>query len=220
MNPQVHQIDSTWKANTHRNPCSRGVFSLNEKTLPVPTIVLSHSIMSCSLQPCGLEPTRLLYPWGFPGKNTGVGCHSLLQGIFPTQGLNPHLLNLLPWHYHLCHPMMLTDKSTVPADRWPGFRSGEGRRDHFGCMAEAWLQEGGRRRSKWHDYNDNGNNHNMCSVLTVSKIKLLFFFNFWYIFKNFYVQYSLFPRLKFFFVFNFWYIFKIFYWSIVAWKQF
>ena len=148
---------------------------------------------------CGLEPTRLLYPWGFPGKNTGVGCHSLLQGIFPTQGLNPHLLNLLPWHYHLCHPMMLTDKSTVPADRWPGFRSGEGRRDHFGCMAEAWLQEGGRRRSKCHDYNDNGNNHNMCSVLTVSKIKLLFFFNFWYIFKNFYVQYSLFPRLKFFF---------------------
>ena len=29
--------------------------------------------------------------WDFPGKNTGVGCHSLLQGIFPTQGLNPTL---------------------------------------------------------------------------------------------------------------------------------
>ena len=29
-----------------------------------------------------------------PGKNTGVGCHALLQGIFPTQGLNPHLLVL------------------------------------------------------------------------------------------------------------------------------
>ena len=28
----------------------------------------------------------------FPGKNTGVGCHAFLQGIFPTQGLNPHLL--------------------------------------------------------------------------------------------------------------------------------
>ena len=28
-----------------------------------------------------------------PGKNTGVGCHALLQGIFPTQGLNPHLLH-------------------------------------------------------------------------------------------------------------------------------
>ena len=39
-----------------------------------------------SLQP--MEPTRLLRPWDFPGKNTGVGCHFLLQGIFPNQGLN------------------------------------------------------------------------------------------------------------------------------------
>ena len=34
------------------------------------------------LQPQGLEPTRLLCPWDFPGKNTGVGCHAFLQGIF------------------------------------------------------------------------------------------------------------------------------------------
>ena len=32
-----------------------------------------------------------------PGKNTGVGCHTLLQGIFPTQGSNPHLFCLLHW---------------------------------------------------------------------------------------------------------------------------
>ena len=32
-----------------------------------------------------------------PGKNTGVGCYPLLQGIFPTQGSNPHLLCLLHW---------------------------------------------------------------------------------------------------------------------------
>ena len=32
-----------------------------------------------------------------PGKNTGVGCYALLQGIFPTQGPNPHLLCLLHW---------------------------------------------------------------------------------------------------------------------------
>ena len=37
--------------------------------------------------------TSLLCPWNFPGKNTGVGCHFLLQGIFLTQGLNPHLLH-------------------------------------------------------------------------------------------------------------------------------
>ena len=40
----------------------------------------------------GLQPTRLLCPWDFPGKNIGVGYHSLLQGIFSTQGSNPHLL--------------------------------------------------------------------------------------------------------------------------------
>ena len=40
---------------------------------------------------------RLLCPWDFPGKNTVVGCRALLQGIFPTQGSNPHLLCLLHW---------------------------------------------------------------------------------------------------------------------------
>ena len=36
-------------------------------------------------------------PWNSPGKNTGVGCHSLLQRIFPTQGSHLCLLNLLHW---------------------------------------------------------------------------------------------------------------------------
>ena len=39
-------------------------------------------------------PARLLCPWDFPGKNTGVGSHSLLQGIFQTQGSNLHLMSL------------------------------------------------------------------------------------------------------------------------------
>ena len=38
---------------------------------------------------CGLQPSRLVCPRDSPGKNAGVGCHALLQGIFPTQGLNP-----------------------------------------------------------------------------------------------------------------------------------
>ena len=49
--------------------------------------------MSDSLWPHGLEPTSLLCPWNFPGKNIGVGCHSLLQRIFPTQRLNLGLLH-------------------------------------------------------------------------------------------------------------------------------
>ena len=44
---------------------------------------------SCPLRPHGLHPDRLFCPWNSLGKNTGVGSHSLLQGIFPTQGLNP-----------------------------------------------------------------------------------------------------------------------------------
>ena len=39
------------------------------------------------------NPTGLLCPWESPGKNAGVGCHALLQGIFPTQELNPGLLH-------------------------------------------------------------------------------------------------------------------------------
>ena len=50
--------------------------------------VLSHSVVSDSVRPHGLWPTRLC-PWDSPGKNTGVGCHALLQGTFPTLGLNP-----------------------------------------------------------------------------------------------------------------------------------
>ena len=46
------------------------------------------SVVSNSLRPYGLRPTRILCPWDSPGKNTGVGCHALLQGIFPTQGSN------------------------------------------------------------------------------------------------------------------------------------
>ena len=44
--------------------------------------------MSDSLGTHGLQPSRLLRPWDFPGKNTGVGFHFLLQGIFKTQGSN------------------------------------------------------------------------------------------------------------------------------------
>jgi len=55
-------------------------------------VLLSHSVVSNSLQPYGLQPTRLHCPWDFPGKNTGVDCHFLLQGIFPTQESNPRLL--------------------------------------------------------------------------------------------------------------------------------
>ena len=59
--------------------------------------------MSNSLQPHGLQPTRLLCPWNSPGKNTGVGSHSFLKGIFPTQGSTLGLLHCKRILYHLSH---------------------------------------------------------------------------------------------------------------------
>ena len=61
--------------------------------------------MDCSLA------TRLLCPWDFLRKNTGVGCHFLLQGIFPIQGSKLHLLCFLRWQvdslawHHLESPL-------------------------------------------------------------------------------------------------------------------
>ena len=55
------------------------------------------SVVSDFLRPYGLQTTSLFCPWDSPGKNTGVGCRAILQGIFPTQGSNPHLLCLLHW---------------------------------------------------------------------------------------------------------------------------
>ena len=49
--------------------------------------VLSLSAMSDSLQPHELYTTRLLSPWDCPGKNTGVGCHTLLQGDLHDLGI-------------------------------------------------------------------------------------------------------------------------------------
>ena len=82
----------------HRSSCSATLwasFILN--TLPnlvlvcVCVCVQSYTVMFDSLQPQELQLTRILCPGDSPGKNTRVGCHALLQGIFPTQRLNLHL---------------------------------------------------------------------------------------------------------------------------------
>ena len=70
-------------------------------------VCVSHSVVSDSLPPHGLGPTRLLCSWDFPGKNTGLGCHFLLQGVFLTQGLNPGLPHCSQILYHLSHTLGL-----------------------------------------------------------------------------------------------------------------
>ena len=58
------------------------------------------SVVADSLWLHGLKPTRFLWPWNSPGKNIGVGCLFLLQGIFLTQELNPRLLHCRQILYH------------------------------------------------------------------------------------------------------------------------
>ena len=56
--------------------------------------------------------TKLLRPWDFLGKSTGVGCHFLLQGIFPNQGSNPGLPHCRQTLYHLSHQGSHTNETT------------------------------------------------------------------------------------------------------------
>ena len=65
--------------------------------------VFSHSVVSISLQPCGMQPARFLCLWDFSGKNPGVGCNFLIQGIFLIQGSNLGLLHCRQTLYHLNH---------------------------------------------------------------------------------------------------------------------
>ena len=51
--------------------------------------------------PMDYSPSKLLSPWNFLGRNIGVGCHSLVQGFFPTQGPNLGLLHCRQILYHL-----------------------------------------------------------------------------------------------------------------------
>ena len=77
------------------------------------------------LWPRGLQPARLLCLWDFPGKNTGVGSHFLLQGIFPTQGSNPRLLqwqeNSSPLS-HLGSPVAILPPLRCPLLSFPSLR--------------------------------------------------------------------------------------------------
>ena len=82
---------NAWAKKAERWPPGRGVGNCGLKEY---TSSVRRSVMSDSLRPHGLLPTRLLCPWNSPDKNTGVGCHSLLQGNLPNPGIKPRSLAL------------------------------------------------------------------------------------------------------------------------------
>ena len=74
----------------------------------VPSIAVHGKVKVLVTQSCltlgdcmDYKPPKLLCPWNSPGKNTEVGSYSLVQGIFPTQGWNLHLLHCKQILYHL-----------------------------------------------------------------------------------------------------------------------
>ena len=105
-----------------------------------PVLGLSRSVMSNSLQPQELQPIRLLCPWYSPRNSTGVGCHSLLQGIFPTQELNLCLLHCRWILYCLSH-----HRSPLWPQSWPaGSRTVQSGRDQWVCYNKPcrWCSPG------------------------------------------------------------------------------
>ena len=64
-------------------------------------LVTQSCLTLCDLMNCSLSGSSV--HWGSPGKNSEVGCYALLQGIFPTQGLNPGLSLCRQILYHLSH---------------------------------------------------------------------------------------------------------------------
>ena len=80
-----------------------GAHQIERIWLWVDMCTLECFVVSNSLWPFGLQAIRLLCPWDFLGKNTEVGCHFILQGIFPTQGSNVGPLHCKQILYHLSH---------------------------------------------------------------------------------------------------------------------
>ena len=99
---------------------------------------VSRSVMSNFLWPQRLQPTRFLCPWNTPGKNTGVGCHFLLQGIFLTQGSNLGLLHCRQILYHLSHQKWSEVAQSCPVLCDPMDCSLPGSSVHVIFQAEYW----------------------------------------------------------------------------------
>ena len=102
----TYQADQTKKRKGEREEiCEKhtGLTDVSISSLTDISESVSHSVVSNSLRPHGLQPARLLCPWDSPGKNTGVGSHALLQGIFLNQRSNPGLLHCRWILNHLSH---------------------------------------------------------------------------------------------------------------------
>ena len=101
----------TNKQNGHGLGCHAVRVQSEVNVLVAQSCLTLHDPIDCSA-------ARLLCPWDSPGKNTGVGNHSLLQEIFPTQGLNPGLSRCRQILYHLSHQGSPPHAGGSPVQLW------------------------------------------------------------------------------------------------------
>ena len=106
--------------------CSEPDAGLRWHLLPSAQAVLCLVGQSCPAlcDPMNYRPPRRLCPWGSPGKNAGVGCHALLQGIFAMQGSNPGLLHCRWNLYRLSHQFRQLPAFLASGSRQRGNRAG------------------------------------------------------------------------------------------------
>ena len=98
-------LKNSWKI------CLNEVFHLNSRHFSPPILLQPRYCVLCLVtqsyltlcDPVVRNPPGSSVHGDSPGKNTGIGCHALLQGIFPTQGSNPGLPHCRQILYHLSH---------------------------------------------------------------------------------------------------------------------
>ena len=99
-------------------------------------------------------------PWDFPGKNTGVGCHCLLQGIFVTQESNPGMLYYRQILYHLNH-----QRSSSCLYIWHWKQGTNKKKINWGlCILETFILQRIPSR-RWKDNSQNGRKYSQIICL-------------------------------------------------------
>ena len=133
VNFSAHEYPLFPKENDHIRGNSRQRWCLVLALFTFSFAVLSYLVMSDSLQPHGLY-----CPWNSPGQNTGVDSLSLLQGIFPTQGLNQCLLHCRQILYQL---RLKGNPSTLEWVAYPFSRGSSRPRNQIGisCIAGSFF---------------------------------------------------------------------------------
>ena len=103
----LYSLDVNGKSSPPHLHCNKHVFGGGGLVIKLCPILAIH----------GLLPARILCPWDSPGKNTGVGCHLLLQGIFLTQELDPSPQHCRQMIYQLSYKRSLN--MSLHVAKWP-----------------------------------------------------------------------------------------------------